>query len=45
MFVRYLHRGDMINALFEMNGKVVDGRPMKIREAVPGRFKLMTNIF
>lgn len=35
----------MIMALYEMNNKVIDGRPMKIREAVPGRFKLLTSIY
>ena len=43
-FVRFLNRDDMIRAMMELQGQVVDGRPMKIREAVPGRYKLATAI-
>jgi len=45
IFVRYYYRQNMINAMNELNGKVMNGRPMKITEARPGRFQLETSIY
>lgn len=44
-FVRYYYRQHMINAMNELNGKVINGRPMKITEARPGRFLLETQVY
>lgn len=45
LFVRFLFREDMLAALEALNGKVINGRPMIIQEAKPGRFELETSIY
>lgn len=45
IFIRYYYRQHMINAMNELNGKIINGRPMKITEARPGRFQLETSIY
>jgi len=45
IFVRFLYREQMINAMNGLNGKIINGRPMKISEARPGRFQLETSVY
>lgn len=45
IFIRFLYREHMINAMNALNGKIINGRPMKISEARPGRFQLETSVY
>ena len=45
IFVRFFYRQQMINAMNDLNGKIINGRAMKISEAKPGRFQLETSIY
>lgn len=44
VFVRFLNRSDMLNAMESLQGKIVDGRPMRIEEA-KSSFELETSIY
>ena len=44
VFVRFLNRTDMLNAMESLQGKIVDGRPMRIEEA-KSSFELETSIY
>lgn len=44
LFVRFFNRSDMLNAKRELQGKLIDGRPMQISEA-QAAFELETSIY
>jgi len=44
-FVRYIYREHMLAAMEALNGKIINGREMRILEAKPGRYELDTSIY
>jgi RNA recognition motif-containing protein len=44
LFVRFFNKADMLNAKKELQGKLIDGRPMQISEA-QAAFELETSIY
>jgi RNA recognition motif-containing protein len=45
VFIRFVYRKDMLAAMDALQGKVINGRGMKIMEAKPGRYELDTSIY
>ncbi len=45
LFVRFVYKQHMLNALGELQGKIINGRPMKIMEAKPCRYELDTSVY
>ena len=45
LFVRFIYKQHMLNAVSKLQGKPVNGRPMKIVMAKPGRYELDTSIY
>ena len=45
VFVRFIYKQHMMNAMREMQGYQVNGRGMKLMEAKPGRYELETSIY
>lgn len=45
LFVRFIYKQHMMNAMNKLQGKLVNGRPMKILLAKPGRYELETSVY
>jgi len=45
LFVRFVYRQAMLDAMDALQGMVINGRPMKILVAKPGRYELDTSIY
>ena len=45
LFVRFIYKQHMLNAVSKLQGNLVNGRPMKIVMAKPGRYELDTSIY
>jgi len=45
LFIRFVYKQHMINAMQEMQNTMMNGRPMKIMVAKPGRYELDTSIY
>jgi RNA recognition motif-containing protein len=45
VFVRFIYKQHMLNAMHQLNGQNVNGRPMRIVMAKPGRYELDTSIY
>lgn len=45
LFIRFIYKQHMLNAVKQLQGVQVNGRPMKIMMAKPGRYQLSTSIY
>jgi len=45
LFVRFIYKQQMLNAMGKLQGKNMNGRPMKILLAKPGRYELETSVY
>ena len=45
LFVRFVYKQPMLEAMSALQGKVINGRSMKIMLAKPGRYELDTSIY
>ena len=45
LFVRFVYKQPMLDAMDALQGMMINGRPMKILQAKPGRYELDTSIY